>query len=294
MAIPTRLLITGATGHVGGAVLRVLLRQHMPGMVLAVAARQPAIQAQRLALSRADSVDMVPFDFIRPETVALALRGVTSLLLIRPPELHDVYRYIKPVVAAAVAAGVDHIVYLSAQGAQYNPFAPHHRVEGYLTDSGIRYSLLRPGFFMQNLCTIHRDDIRLRRQLLLPAGHARTTFVDAEDIGIVAANLLITPPALSTAFELTNRQAFTYEEVAAQLSAGLGQAIGYRAISVREFRSSETAKGTPLERINGMVDNYRAARFGLAARISPMLAQLLGREPGTLRAFIKRERACWN
>ena len=293
---PARLLLTGATGHVGGAALRALLRQPPgsgPRPALAVALRDPARDLPLLALAPAAAVEAVPFDFTQPATIAPALRGVTGLLLVRPPAISDVRRYLLPVVLAAVAAGVEHIVFLSLQGAQYNPFVPHHKVEGYLQEAGVRHSLLRPSFFMQNLTTTHRDDIRLHNQLLLPAGHARTSFVDADDVGAVAAHLLLAPPAASAGYELTGRQALTYDEVAAALSAVLGRPIRYRAVGIFEFRAYEKAKGTPPTLVNVMTGIYLAARLGLAAHVSAVLAGLLGREPTTLRAFLERERACW-
>ena len=288
-----RLLLTGATGNVGAAALRALLRLRPPGTVVVAADRALDHARQQLVPGMADHVESVPFDFTKPETVAPALKGVTGLLLVRPPAISDVACYLKPVVQAAAAAGVQHVVFLSLQGAQYNPFVPHHKVEGYLKKSGLRYSLLRPSFFLQNLSTTHRDDIRERDQLLLPAGHARTSFVDAVDVGEVAAKLLLMPPAASAGYELTSREALTYDEVAAQLSAVLGRRIRYRAAGIREFRAYERAKGTPTALVNVMTGIYLAARFGLAAHVSPVLAELLGREPGTLRAFLARERACW-
>ena len=293
MPASPRLLLTGATGNVGGAALRELLRLRPAGTQLAVTSRGPECDRAHLALGAAEQVEVVPFDFTKPETVAPALKGVTGLLLVRPPAISEVARYLKPVVQAAAAAGVRHVVFLSLQGAQYNPFVPHHQVEGYLKKSGLRYSLLRPGFFMQNLSTTHRDDIRRRDQLLLPAGHGRTSFVDADDVGTVAARLLLAPPAAPAGYELTGRTAFTYDEVAAQLSTVLGRRIRYHAASIRAFRAYERTKGTPLALINVMTGIYLAARFGLAAHVSPVLAGLLGHEPGTLQAFLSRERACW-
>lgn len=292
----SRIVLTGATGNVGGATLRALLRQAPPAATLVVAARDPAATRRTLALppAEADRVAIVEFDFEKPATIAPALRGGTRLLLVRPPQLADVRRYLWPVVQAAEAAGVAHVAFLSLQGAQYNFFAPHRKVEGYLKSAKMGYSLLRPSFFMQNLSTTHRDDIRLRHQLLLPAGHGRTSFVDADDVGQVAAQVLLDPAPASAAYELTSRPALTYDEVAAILSRVLGRPIRYRAASIREFRAYEKALGTPPDFLNVMTGIYLAARFGLAAHVSPTLAQLLGREPGTLQAFVEREKDCWN
>ena len=293
MPTPARLLITGATGNVGGEALRILRGQQPAGTTLVVASRDPERDRARLALSAADRVEVVPFDFTKPETVAPVLRGVTGLLLMRPPALSDVAIYLKPVVEAASAAGVGHVVFLSLQGAQHNPFVPHHKVEGYLQASRMRFSFLRPSFFMQNLSSTLRDDIRERDQLMLPAGHARTSFVDALDVGAVAAQLLRTPPTASDAYELTSHEALTYDEIAARLTEVLGRPIRYHAAGIWEFRAYERAKGTPAALVNVMTGIYLAARFGLAEHVSPVLGELLGRAPGTLRAFLERERACW-
>ncbi len=293
MPMPARLLITGATGNVGGAALRVLLRQRPSGTTLAVASQYPEDDRVQLALGGADHVEVVSFDFTKPETIAPALRGVTGLLLMRPPALNEVATYLKPVVQAAVAAGVGHIVFLSLQGAQYNPFVPHHKAERYLEDSGVRYSFLRPSFFMQNLSSSLREDIRDRDQIMLPAGHARTSFVDAEDVGTVAAQLLLAPPTASAAYELTSYDALTYDEIAARLTEVLGRPIRYHAAGIWEFRAHERAKGTPAALVNVMTGIYLAARFGLASHVSPVLGELLGRAPNSLRDFLKRERTCW-
>ena len=109
----------------------------------------------------------------------------------------------------------------------------------------------------------------------------------------MAAQLLLAPPTTSTGYELTGRQALIYDEVTAELSAVLGRPIRYRAAGILEFQAYEKAKGTPPALANVMTDIYLAARFGLAVHVSPVLTGLLGHEPGTPRAFLKRERACW-
>lgn len=86
----------------------------------------------------------------------------------------------------------------------------------------------------------------------------------------MTAKLLLTPSATSAADELTSREARTQEEVAAQLSAGPGRPSRYRA-----------ARLGP------------TARLGAAAHASPGLGELMGWEPGTLRAFRERERTSW-
>ena len=118
--MPTiRILLTGATGNVGGAALRALL-QRPSEVELVVAARDPDRARPLLALDDTTSVAVVPFDFTKPATIAPALRGVTSLLLVRPPAISDVQRYLRPVIEAALAAGVGQVVF---------PFAARRTVQ---------------------------------------------------------------------------------------------------------------------------------------------------------------------
>ena len=121
-----RLLLTGATGNVGASALHALLRQRPAGTEVVVAARPGS---GRSGWPEQEAVEVMPLDFTKPETVAPVLRDLTGLLLVRPLTISDVARYLKPVVQAAAAAGVKREVFLSLQGAQYNPFVPHHKVE---------------------------------------------------------------------------------------------------------------------------------------------------------------------
>ena len=108
MPSSARLLLTGATGNVGAAALRALLRLRSPGTVVVTAGRTPNHGRQQLTPEAADHLESVLFDFTKPETVTPALHGVTGLLLVRPPAISDVARYLQPVVQAAGAAGVRH------------------------------------------------------------------------------------------------------------------------------------------------------------------------------------------
>lgn len=58
---------------------------------------------------------------------------------------------------------------------------------------GLPHTFIRPSFFMQNLSTTHREDICQRNDLFIPAGNAKTSFIDTADIAAVAAKVLTTP-----------------------------------------------------------------------------------------------------
>ena len=74
---------------------------------------------------------------------------------------------------------------LSLQGAEGNRFVPHAALEAWLRESGLSWTFVRASFFMQNLITTHRSDIRDRDEIMVPAGHGATAFVDAAVTGRV-------------------------------------------------------------------------------------------------------------
>jgi uncharacterized protein YbjT (DUF2867 family) len=283
------ILVTGATGNVGGAVVRTLLDAGMPVRALV---SSPGSARDQIS-SRSPLLTIVNFDFENPQTFASAFSGGIALFLMRPPAIGNA-QTITQAVDAAHQCGVRQVVFLSVQGAEHNPLIPHHAIEKHLqalatSDNTMRYTLLRAAFFMQNLSTTHAADIRELSEILVPAGHGRTAFVDARDVGAAAAEVLMgraPTPFASGAYELTGREAFTYDEVAAMLSVECGREIHYRRPSLLRFYRAMRRRGHARGFVAVMMALYSTARLGLAAHLSGDLELLLGRAPRTLRQFI--------
>ncbi|GAA2361078.1 hypothetical protein GCM10009854_45410 [Saccharopolyspora halophila] len=99
-----------------------------------------------------------------------------------------------PFLRAADRAGCRHVVYVSVFGADKAAFIPHHEVEQQLFASTMSATVLRCGFFMQNLhrqISTHGVDIAERGELFIPAGRGRTTFIVARDVATVAGDALL-------------------------------------------------------------------------------------------------------
>ncbi|MHA6626544.1 SDR family oxidoreductase [Pseudonocardia sichuanensis] len=171
-------VVTGATGTVGRFVVDELVAQ---GVAVRAASRTPRSAAR---------VEDVRFSFTDPATWGAAFDGASGLFLMRPPQIGKVRRDLLPAVAAARSAGVRQVVFLSVLGAEHNPLLPHRVVERWLDGSGMEVTHVRAGNFMQNLVTVHAADIRDRDRLVVPAGDARMSYVDARDVGALAARCL--------------------------------------------------------------------------------------------------------
>lgn len=277
--------VTGATGNVGVEVVR---RLQAEGLAVRALVVDPEAARERLGVD----VDPVRFVFGDASTYEAAFAGVHALFLMRPPQIADVARRIHPAIDAARAAGVRKIAFLSLQGVERNPVVPHHRIERHLRGSGVPTVYLRPSFFMQNLSTTHRDEIR-GGCLVVPAGRGRTSFVDVRDVAEVAAKVLLEDGHEGRAYELTGRDALDYAQVAAVLSDVVGRRIVYADPSPLAFWRHARSAGHPVPYVLIMLALYSVARFGLAARVAPDLERLLGRPAIDVCTFAEDHADVW-
>lgn len=279
-------LVTGATGTVGAAVVEHLLAR---GERVVAAVRSAGDQDRLPAGAEAR-----PFEFgAGPEELAAALAGCDRLFLMRPPAIEDVQAYLFPLIDAAMEARMRQIVFLSLQGVQRNKGVPHYAVEQRLREVGAPFTFLRPNFFMQNLSTTYAQDIRERDEIFLPAGRALTAFIDAHDIGAVAAAVLTGEGHEGRAYTLNGEQSLGYRAVARILSDELGRRISYARPSESAYLARLRERGLPEDYVRVQRMIYRIVRLNISAMPSRQVRRLLGRPATTFREFAARERAAW-
>ena len=279
------LLITGATGTVGEAVVRQLLQEQVR---CRVAVRQPN-RAQDLF---GDRVDAIRFNFLEPDTFASAFAEITHLFLVRPPALSQA-KQIAPALVAAKAAGIKQVVFLSLMGVERNQIVPHAAIERCIQELELPFTFLRAGFFMQNLSTTHREDIQLRDDIFIPAGRGKTSFIDARDIAAVAVLALTHTGHEFQAYTLTGQEALNYDTVARILSEVLDRPIHYSRPGLLKFIRTMRDRGLPLDFVLVMAGIYTTTRLGWAEHITSDVERLLGRSPTTLQQFVEDYRSVW-
>lgn len=279
-----RILVTGATGTVGQHVVR-FLSETSARPVAAV--RNPDERNPELP----ESAGTVEFDFTRPETWGAAFAEADGLFFLRPPSEVSLTGDLLPAVDAAVRSGVEHVVYLSVMGADRIPFLPHRRIERHIEGLDVAYTFLRAAFFMQNLSEVHRADVVERDELFVPAGNGETVFVDARDIGAVAAVAFTEPGHRNRAYDVTGSEKLGYDEVARQFSDVLDRPITYARPGILEFVRRMSARGHDLGYVIVMVLIYAPTRFDLTGEPTGTVEEILGREPTTMREFLAEYRA---
>ncbi len=281
------ILVTGASGNVGREVVKALLQSD-------VTVRAALYKSEGDTPHATGAIEYVPLDFGDSRTFPAAFEGVSSLFLMRPPPISNVERYIRPLIEYAAGNGVCHIVFLSLLGAGQNSYVPHTRIEAMIQSSGIAYTFLRCGFFMQNLATIHRDDIVEYDDIFIPAGRGKTAFIDTRDIGEIAARILTEPEHENQVYALTGSEALGYDEVAAILTDALGRKITYSDPSLLAFARRMRSRGHPLGYIGVMAGIYLSTRRGRSATVTSTATELLGRPPRTLRQYVTDNVTMWS
>ncbi len=287
-------LVTGATGNVGAHVVDALVAAGVP--VRAAAGSGQGLQRMGdAARLQQRGIRPVVLDFTDPATWADAYAGVEQMFLLRPPHLGRPRTQMLPSLEAAKAAGVRQIVFLSLQGAESNRFVPHAAIETWLRDSELSWTFVRASFFMQNLTTTHLSDIRDRDEILVPAGHGATAFVDAADVGAVAAAALLAPDRHHhRSWTPTGPAALSYGEIARILSNTLGRPIDYdHPGALRYALHARRTLRLPWGMVAVTTAIYTAARLGKAAGLTDDVHQVTGRDPISFDEFARTHADEW-
>ena len=285
--IKSPLLVTGATGNVGRAVLHsALSRDFAP----TAAMRNPHRSGQNLPAE----IPKVALDFYEPVTWAAALAGQRYLFLVRPPAIADVKNTLNPFIDCAKQAGVEHIVFLSVAGAGKNSLVPHRQVEDYLASLDDHYTSLRPGFFAQNLQDAYRQDLIEDDRILLPAGHAPVNWIDVRDVADVAALVFENPvPHRAQAYTLTGPKSVSWESVVEILSDVLGRNIRYEAVSIPRYVFHLRKRGLPWRAIAVQTIIHVLLRLGQGDIYDETLERLLGHSGRTIETYIRDHADIW-
>jgi uncharacterized protein YbjT (DUF2867 family) len=281
------ILVTGATGLNGSALLRLLSAKGIaPRALVRSRARAETIAAL-------PGVEIVEGDMARPETLGAALHDVERAMLISSsdPAMLEVQ---SGFIDAARAAGVKHVVKLSGIMPDLDsPFRfarMHGEIERRLEASGMAFTHLRAGEFMPAYFR-QVPSIVARGAMFLPMEEARIASIDVGDIAEIAALALTGSGHDGKTYPLTGPEALTMAEVAEKLSAATGKPIRYVNVAPEDARKAQLAAGMPPYLADALAELFAERRKGKEAQVSPMAQTLLGRRPTSFDEFAVRHAA---
>jgi uncharacterized protein YbjT (DUF2867 family) len=271
------ILVTGATGKVGGQALRRLVEK---GLDVRALVRDPA-KIEALGLG----VEAVQGDLDNPDTIPPAMAGVDKVLIVAGG--WDIPAEDANMIAAAEAAGVGHVVLLSSLGVEAGvasgPF--HAPGEEKLRSAGVGWTILRPAFFMAN-ALMWRDTVVGQGVVYEPTGAGRHALVHPADVGDVAAEVLAGDGHAGQTYELTGPEAISTADCAAALAAGLGREVQHVDIPDEAFRDGMTKAGAPPPLVDNLARYYAMVKAGDFAMVTTTVADLLGRPARTFPEWV--------
>jgi uncharacterized protein YbjT (DUF2867 family) len=274
------ILVTGATGNTGRAVVDALAERGAP--VRAMVRRE----ADRGKLRA--GVEFVVADFDDAPAVAAALDGAERAYLVTPSS-EQAQEQQKRFADLAAKAGVRHLVVLSQLGSEeHSPvrFLRYHAaVEQHVRDLGIGYTFLRPNLYFQGLL-MFAGSISAEGTFFAPIGDATVSAVDVRDIAAVAAVALTEPGHEGATYTLTGPEAITHAQIAAALTAALGRPVRFIDVPPEAFADSIRGLLPPWQ-IDGLLEDYAHYRRGEAATVSPAIAEVTGTAPRGIEQFAR-------
>ena len=283
----TKVLITGATGNVGMAVINAL--EKLPHKLdLYAGVRDLHEDVEKLGDY---NINFSHFDVTDFNSYQTTLDDCDILFLLRPPQISEVEKYFQPLIDACVNKGVGHIVFLSVQGVEKSSIIPHNKIEKLILESKIPYTFLRPAYFMQNFTTTLRSDLIKNKQIYLPAGNAKFTLIDVSDIGEVAANILTNISLYKNKiYELTNEEKLTFSEMAEILSEVLDTHITFTSPNIISFFLRKKREGLPTMLILVMIMLHFFPRFQKEPEITECVKKITGKIPASFKQFINNNK----
>jgi NAD(P)H dehydrogenase (quinone) len=268
----TPVVVTGATGHVGGRVARRLADAGVPQcLIVRDPGRAPALPGAYLA----------PASYSDRDALRRAMEGATTVFFVSAAEAADRLSQHRNVVEVAAEVGVERMVYLSFLGARpdatFTLARDHSATEQHIREHIPRFTFLRDSLYADFVPLMVGADGVIRG----PADDGRASVVARDDIAEVAAAVLLaagTEEHDGQAYDVTGPQALTMGQLAEELSRATGRTISYHAETEHEAHASRARYGAPDWQVAGWVTTYLAIAAGELAAVSDTVPRLTGHQ----------------
>ena len=282
------ILVTGATGQLGRAVVDRLAERGGPARVAAFVR-----DAEKAADLEARGIEVRVGDYDDVASLRVALSGVDKVLLISGTDEANRIRQHGHVVDAARRAGVRLLAYTGR--AMRDPAASendlmdgHFKTEALIRESGLAYALFRNALYMETLPRFVGQGETFADDIRLPAGLGKVAYALRTELGEAIANVLLQDnDAEDRVYTLTAAEAWSFDDVARTLADLSGRPVTYTPIDRAEFEAQMRDRGVPEPMARRIYGFYCDIRDGQLDEVTPELESLLGRPPASLEAGLK-------
>lgn len=286
MASDEMIAVTGATGALGGRVAALLAGRDVPmRLVVRDPGRAPDIPQAEVAIAAG---------YHDGDAMAAAFRGCGTVFLVSGRESATRVQEHQSAVDAAVAAGVERIVYTSflsaTPDAVFTLARHHHATEQHIRASGLAWTFLRDSMYLDFVPFMASAE----GVIAGPGGDGRCSFVARDDVAEAAVAVLRDPAAhAGQAYGVTGPEALSFAECAAVLTAMTGREVRYHDETEEEAYASRASYGAPDFEVEGWVTSYQAVAAGELSTVTDVVPRLTGHRAMDLEGLLRAHPETW-
>ena len=284
--IKIMILITGATGHLGTALIEQLLKKTSADKIAAFV--RDAGKASDL---KEKGVDIRIGNYDDTDSLDKAMQSVEKVLLISGGDAENGLEQHQNVVDAAKKAGVKCIGYTSRNLKNRNTLVNdlmkrHFQTEDYIKESGLNYVIFRNALYMDTIPQFVGGKV-FETGINLPAGSGKVAYALRREMGEAMANVLAEDDCNNKIYQFTGNKQYSFSDVAAVLTELSGREVNYTDVEKSTFETNMKQRGTPDSVIEKVVGFITDIKNGQEEEVTSGLENQLGRKPASLNEGLK-------
>jgi NAD(P)H dehydrogenase (quinone) len=282
-----KILVTGATGHLGSAVIIQLLTKIKPEQISIITRneeKRTEFQAKGFNAYLGSYDDVI--------AIEKAMNGVDTILLISSGDQGDRMQEHKNVIDVAKKMGVKNIAYTSRCLRDRNTLAnqlmvEHFDTEDYIIASGLKYTFIRNILYMDAIPQFIGGNIALERGIYLPAGDGKVSFALRSEMGEAMANVLLNDEFNNCVYNFTGDKVYSFYDIATSLSELSGKEIKYNNVETIVFEGMMKQRNLPELVIKKIVDFITDIKNNQEIEVFDDLEKAINRKPTGLKEGLK-------
>ena len=283
-----KILITGATGKLGGRTLELLLKK-VPSNQVAVLVRDS--NSEKMARFVKEGVEMHQGAYFDYNSLLRAFKGVEKVMLISAQAFTDRITQHFNVIAAAKQAGVKQVIFTSIIRRENSDLiVPEVSIsnvfaEQTLKASGLAYTILRNPPYLEVMHSYFGDALKVG--VRVPEGSGKVAAASLNDLAAANVAVLTQNGHENKTYTLSGSEGSSFADIAEALSEISEKKIPYEVISEKEYIDAMVANGLPVLMTNFLLGWVRGINTGEFSETSGDLERLIGRKPMTYKEFFK-------
>lgn len=282
-----KILVTGATGHLGRSVIETLLTGISSGKISVLTRSE-----EKRSEFQSKGFNAYAGSYTDIPALENAMADVDTVLLISSGDEGNRIREHKNVIDTAIKKGVKHMAYTSRCLRDRSTLAnklmtEHFDTEDYIKASGLHYTFFRNILYMDTVPQFIGGNAAMEKGIFLPAGNGKVSFALRREMGEAMAKTLLNGQAENKIYNFTGNKAYSFYDIAAVISELSGKTVKYTPVETKEFEKMMRQRNLPEPVIRKIADFIADIKNNQESAVFPDLEDCLGRKPANLKDGLK-------